>query len=174
MPRPTLFSRLLRRISIRLGQPYYTYVFRLPLPCCEWCKSQNEIAERKSRGLNDQIAQLEQRLATLEANTESGQSSEAFKLKMEAALKIFDHATTAFLKQEYIITNPVEMTHAFKAAYEAVDELVSKHKRRSGRVTKEEAFEQSMRDALVARSSLRRNGHKPDVETQRSVRVSND
>ena len=174
MPKPTLLSRILSRLSKRLGQPYYTYVFRLPLPCCDWCKSQNEIAEREKRELDNRIAQLEQRIAILEEGAEFGQSSEAFKLKMEAALTIFDHATTAFLKQEYIITSPVEITHAFEAAFDVVDKLVKTHKRGPSGVNGDESSEHSMRDALVARSTLARNGHKPHAETQGSVRMGID
>lgn len=163
IPKPTLLSRIACRLTKILGEPHYTYKFKLPLPCCDWCRSRGEISERQRLELDKRIAVLEGQVALLRKRSKSDELGETFDLKLEAALKIFDHAMNAFLKQEYVITDPTDITRAFNAAFEAVEKLTSIHIVRRDPVDEDVAFEKAMRSAVVARSSLRQNGQKPFV-----------
>lgn len=72
-------------------------------------------------------------------------------------------AMNAFLKREYVITDPTNITRAFSAAFEVADKLTSTHAVRHYPIDEEMALEKAMRSAVVARSSLRQNGQKPYV-----------
>ncbi len=163
IPKPTLLSRIASHLTRSLGEPHYTYKFKLPLACCDWCRSRDEISKRQRLELDKRIAVLEGHVALLGENLRSDELGETFDLKLEAALKIFDHAMNAFLKQEYVITDPTNITRTFSAAFEAVEKLTSTHVVRRYPIDEEVAFEKAMRSAVVARSSLRQNGQKPYV-----------
>lgn len=163
IPKPTLLSRIVSRLTKSWGEQYYTYKFKLPLPCCDWCKSRDEISERQKRELDKRIAILEGQVALLRENSRPDEFRKTFDLKLETALKIFDHVMNAFLKQEYVITDPTNITRAFSAAFEAVEKLTSTHAVRRNPIDEEMGLEKAMRSAVVARSSLRQNGQKPYV-----------
>lgn len=163
IPKPTLLSRIASRLIKVLGEPHYTYNFKLPLPCCEWCRSQDEMSERQRLKLDKRIAVLEGQVALLREYSSSNELGKPFDLKLEAALKIFDHTMNAFLKQEYIITDPTNITRAFNVAFEAVERITSTRVVRHYPIDEEVAFEKAMRSPVVARSSLRQNGQKPYV-----------
>ena len=160
IPKPTLLSRIASRLTKSLGEPHYTYKFKLPLPCCDWCRSRDEISGRQRLELDRRIAVMEGQVAPLRESSRSDELGESFDLKLETALKIFDHAMNAFLKQEYVITDPTNIMRAFSAAFEAVEKLTSTHAVRRYPIDEEMALEEAMRSAVVARSSLRQNGQK--------------
>ncbi len=163
IPKPTLLSRIASRLIKGLGEPHYTYRFKLPLPCCEWCRSQDGISVRQRLELDKRIAVLEGQAALLTENSRSDESGATFDLKLEAALKIFDHTMNAFLKQEYIITDPTNITRAFSLAFEEVEKITSTRVVRRNPIEGEAPFEKALRSAVVARPLVHQNGQKPFV-----------
>ena len=140
-------------LRIRAAFPWSKTVnIKVPAPCCKWCDIQ-------CKALAQRTENLEQRVAESEGRSTVDHSLAVFNAKLEAAVRLFDHAVNADARRGYFVTDPVALTEVFRTAFEVV-ESVTGNPKPGGPPEGAKLLKAALNEIFVPMSSLDGHGEK--------------